>query len=272
MKVESKDFLQKIKLSETYHDPKTGYRGIHDLAKKTNLKPGDVKQYLETQDVYTKHRPKVQKFKRRRYYSPGIDKIWQCDLVFMEPKWSKENDNYLYLNLIIDTFSKYLWVVPLKTKNASEVLDSFKKVFKEGRIPEKIHSDKGSEYIAKSVQSFFKSHNIQWYTTENETKAMIAERCALTLQQMMYKYLTDKDTTRWIDVLDDLVNNYNHSYHSSIKMTPTEASDPEKECEVYQNLYGPDSRLGLLKSGTSNAKFNVGDMVRTHKFGTKFDR
>src|SRR5215211_7289290 len=260
------------KLDQLYHDPKTGYRGINDLAKKAGLQPLKVRKYLDTQDVYTKHFPKVTKIQRRRYYSSGVDKIWQCDLVFMEPKWAKENDGYLYLNLIIDTFSKYLWVVPLKTKNAIEVLDSFKTVFKQGRVPEKIHSDKGSEYIAKSVQNFFKSHNIQWYTTENETKAMIAERCALTLQQMMYKYLTDEDTTRWIDVLNDLVYNYNNSYHTSIKMTPKEASDPKNSETVYKNLYGEGSRLGPLMTQSTMPKFKPGDMVRTHKFGTKFDR
>ena len=263
----------KIKLSEIYHDPKTGYRGVNDLSRKGGVKPNFAKEYLQTQDVYTKHYPKIQTFKRRRYFTPGIDKIWQCDLVFMEPKWKKENDGYLYLNLIIDTYSKYLWIIPLRSKYASEVLESFKKVFKQGRIPEKVHSDLGSEYIARDVQNYFKSLKIHWYTTKNETKAMIAERCALTIQQMMYKYLTDNDTTKWIDVLDDLVFNYNNSHHSSIKMTPTEASKKENEGIVYQNLYGPDSNLGeLIPSSSTKPKFQNGDMVRTHKFGTKFDR
>ena len=261
-----------IKLDEIYHDPKTGYRGIQDLSRKGGVKQNLAQEYLQTQDVYTKHFPKKQKFQRRRFYSPGIDKIWQCDLVFMEPKWKKDNDDYLYLNLIIDTFSKYLWVVPLKTKKSSEVLDSFKIVFKQGRIPEKIHTDLGSEYIAQTVQNLFKSHNITWYTTKNETKAMIAERCALTLQQMMYRYLTDNGTTKWIDILDDLVHNYNNSYHSSIKMTPTEASNVKNQEIVYRNLYGPNSRLGDLISTSNKPKFEVGDIVRTHKFGTKFDR
>ena len=56
-------------------------------------------------------------------------------------------------------------------------------------------------------------------------------------------------------------------------MTPTEASKKENEGVVYQNLYGPDSILGELKSTSAiQPKFQKGDMIRTHKFGTKFDR
>src|SRR5207237_3184275 len=101
---------------------------------------------------------------------------------------------------VIDTFSKYMWAVALKTKNANEVVNSFKKIFKE-RIPKKIHSDKGSEYISKNTKVLFSKHKIEWYATENETKAMIVERAARTLQQRMYKYLTDNNTTVWYDVL-----------------------------------------------------------------------
>ena len=262
----------KQKLDFVYHNPKTGYRGVNDLAKKTKINPKEVKEYLESQDVYTKHFRKVEKFPRRRFFSPGIDEIWQADIVFLEPKWAKDNDGYMYLNLIIDTFSKYLWCIPLKTKQADEVISSFETVFKQGRIPKSIHSDKGAEYVSKKTQKLFDKYGIKWYTTNNETKAMIAERCALTLQQMMYKYLTDNNTNRWIDILDSLIENYNNSFHTSISMTPAMASKPENELTVYDNLYGENSRLGKLKDESKVKKFKVGDRVRTHKWGTKFDR
>jgi transposase InsO family protein len=259
-------------LETVYHDPLTGYTGINDLVRKTKIKPSVVKSYLETQDVYTKHYPKIEKFKRRRFYTPGIDEIWQCDLVFMPSEWSNENNGYRYINLIIDTLSKYLWSVPLKTKNAEEVVESFNNILV-NRIPTKINSDKGTEYISSKTKSLFKKHNIQWYTTENETKAMIVERVARTIQQRMYKYMTDNNTTKWYDVLDKLVENYNNSYHTSIKMTPCEASKYSNELIVYDNLYGKQSRLGKLENNnTVSEEFSVGDMVRTHKFGTKFDR
>jgi hypothetical protein len=85
--------------------------------------------------------------------------------------------------------------------------------------------------------------------------------------------MTDNSTTKWYDVLDKLVENYNNSYHTSIKMTPCEASKYSNELIVYDNLYGKQSRLGKLENNnTVSEEFSVGDMVRTHKFGTKFDR
>src|SRR5882757_87979 len=153
-------------IHEVYHDPLTGYTGINDIARKTKLKPSVVKAYLETQDVYTKHYPKVQKFKRRRFYTSGIDEIWQCDLVFMPKEWSTENDGYRYINLVICTFSKFLWAIPLRTKNSGEVVYSFKTIFNStDRIPLKMNSDKGSEYISSKTKSLFKKYDIEWYTT-----------------------------------------------------------------------------------------------------------
>ena len=66
-------------LVKTYLDPKTGFTSINELSRRTKVPVEQVKEYLQTQDVYTKHYPKIENFKRRRYFTPGIDKIWQCD-------------------------------------------------------------------------------------------------------------------------------------------------------------------------------------------------
>jgi len=76
-----------------------------------------VKEYLQTQDVYTKFKKADKKFSTRRFYTKGIDEIYQADLIFMDTKYSKENDGYKYMLFVIDTFSKYLWIQCLKTKS-----------------------------------------------------------------------------------------------------------------------------------------------------------
>jgi hypothetical protein len=55
-------------------------------------------------------------------------------------------------------------------------------------------------------------------------------------------------------------------------MTPKEASNPKNHDLVYENLYGNESRLGPLFTKNTKISFKPGDMVRTYKFGTKFDR
>ena len=109
----------------------------------------------------------------------------------------------------------------------------------------------------------FKSHNIEWFETYNETKAQIVERFNRTLKDRMYKYFTASNTKRWVDVLPDLVYDYNNSYHRSINMTPTQAS--ENPGDAYDNLYGS-------KQSKTTPKFKPGDFVRISKYRKTFKR
>ena len=62
--------------------------------------------------------------------SYGIEQIFAADLVDMQ-KYSKQNKHYKYLLTVIDVFSKYVWVIPLKTKTGLEVANAFRRIFKE---------------------------------------------------------------------------------------------------------------------------------------------
>ena len=147
---------------------------------------------------------------------------------------SKDNDGYRFLLLVIDTFSKYGWIIPLKDKKGETVTKAFQLIFKEGRRPEKLWTDKGREFYNKDVKDL-----IELYSTENEEKSSIVERWIRTMKDKMWKYFTDKKTNRYIDVLPDLVEDYNNTVHSSIKITPVEASKKKNELTVWRNLY-PD--------------------------------
>jgi len=269
-----------------YNDPKSGFSSIQDLKRKTGAPIKIIKEFLESQDVYTKFKKADKKFPKRRFYTKGIDEIFQTDLVFLD-KNNKEYKPYKYLLLVIDTFSKFLWIEPLKTKSGIEVKNTFDIIFKKSkRIPNKIHSDLGLEFISKETQNLFKTLKIQWYATENQTKAMIVERVALTIQQKMYKYLSSKKRAEFyenkrsyhnksiVDIIQDIVENYNNSYHSTIKMTPVEASSAARETEVYKNLYGKNNRLSKQQNYMRNEKpvFKIDDTVRITKYGTILDR
>ena len=83
------------------------------------------------------HRPVKRKFKRRQVLVSGIDEIWAADLADMSAL-SEDNENYKFLLLVIDTFSKYGWIIPLKDKKGETVAKAFKIIFKEGRRPKKL--------------------------------------------------------------------------------------------------------------------------------------
>ena len=206
------------------------------------------------------HKPIRRKFKKRRVLVNGIDKIWAADLVDMQA-FSKFNRGVKYLLAVIDILSKYGWLVPLKDKTGKSVASALKTIFKE-RKPEKMWVDKGKEFYNKDVKDL-----IELYSTENEEKSSVVERWIRTMKEKMWKYFTDKNTNIYINILPDLVKNYNNTRHSSSKMTPVKASKKENELVVWRNLY-PEH----LEIHDINPKFSVGDQVRISKKKKTFEK
>ena len=206
------------------------------------------------------HKPVRRKFKRRRVLVNGIDKIWAADLADMQA-FSKFNRGIKYLLAVIDVFSKYGWLIPLKDKTGKSVASALKTIFKE-RKPEKMWVDKGKEFYNKDVKDL-----IELYSTENEEKSSVVERWIRTMKEKMWKYFTTNSTNVYINVLPDLVREYNNTRHSSIKMTPLEASEKKNEFSVWKTLY--PNRLDILDI---NPKFSVGDKVRISKKKTLFEK
>ena len=176
---------------------------------------------------------------------------------------SKENEGVNFLLLVIDIFNKYGWIKPLKNKEGETIVKALKEIFKEsGRRPEKLWTDKGREFFNKNVKNL-----VYLYATENEEKSSIAERWIRTMKEKMFKYFTDNNTNKYIDVLPDLVEDYNNTVHSSTKLSPVEASKKENELKVWRNLY-PDR----YKTSRLNPKFSVGDEVRITKKKKVFEK
>ena len=180
---------------------------------------------------------------------------------------SEENEGVNFLLLVIDTFNKYGWIIPLKDKKGETMVNAFKTIFKEGRKPKKLWTDKGTEFYNKDMDDLRKLYDIELYSTENEEKSSIAERWIRTMKEKMFKYFTDYNTNKYIDVLPDLVTNYNNTVHSSTKLTPRDASMKKNKLTVWRNLY-PDR----YKINRQNPKFSVGDRVRITKKKKVFEK
>ena len=175
--------------------------------------------------------------------------------------FEKYNDGYTFLLLVIDIFSKYGWIVPLKNKKGETVAKALKNIF-EKRKPEKLWTDKGTEFYNKNVKDL-----IELYSTENEEKSSIVERWIRTMKEKMWKYFTDNNTYNYMDVLPELVEDYNNTVHSSTKLTPIDASKKKNELTVWRNLY-PDR----YKINNLTPKFSVGDEVRITKKKKVFEK
>lgn len=249
--------LSSDKLSQLYYSPKTGFSGIGELSRKSGISSKLVKNWLQKQNVYTLHKPIRHKFPTRRVIVSKIDDQWQADLVDMQA-YKSQNKNMNYILTVIDIFSKYAWALPIRKKTGEEITNAFKIIFKD-RIPSKLQTDKGLEFINKHTQDLLRKQDVHWFSTENETKAQVVERFNRTLKSKMWKYFTHNKTKKWIDILPSLLENYNNSYHRSIKMTPIEGSLEKNSKVVYENIY---PRIAQMKT---KPKFQIGDRVRISK-------
>ena len=245
-------------LKETYYDPKNpgSFGGIErlllEVQKKTGLSRKEVKAFLLQQNTYTLHKDRRWRFPRNKVIALFKDEQWQADLAEMVP-YASQNTGYRYILVVIDVFTKYAWAVPLKRKDPESVRQGFKDIFGK-RIPCKLQTDRGKEFDNKIMRSFYEKYNILYFTSTNKTyKCSVVERLNRTLKGRMYRYFTSIGKRRWIDKLQDFVDSYNNSYHTSIKMTPAEASEVDNE-KVFRNLYGVDSIDNLWKKEKDTRK------------------
>ena len=171
---------------------------------------------------------------------------------------SKYNKGIRFLLCNIDIFSKHASVVPLKDKKGISIAKAFQSILKQSnRKPIKIWVDKGSEFCNAFFKKWLQDNDIVMYSTHNEGKSVVAERFMRALKNKIYKYLTLISKNVYSDKLDDIVDEYNNTYHTTIKMKPIDVKD-----NTYINA---DKEIN-----NKDPKFKVGDQVRISKYKNLF--
>ena len=157
------------------------------------------------------HKPIIKKIYKRKVYSSFKDNIWGVDLADMQ-LWSIFNKRFRFLLCVINIFSKYAWVIPLKDKKGISIVNAFQIILKEyNRKPDKKWVDKGSEFYNNSFKKWLRDNDIKMYSTNNDGKSVIAERFIKTIKNKIYKYMTLISKKGYIDKLDDMVKKYNNT-------------------------------------------------------------
>ena len=159
---------------------------------------------------------------------------------------------------VIDIFSKCAWVVPLKDNESVSMVDAFQKILKKSnRKPSKICADKGSEFYNNSFKKWLKDNDIEMRSIHNEEKSVVAERFIRTIKTKIDKYMTSVSKKVYINKLDDIMGEYNNTYHKTIKM---------KTIDVKDNTY-LDSKKEV---NDKDPKFKVGYHIRISKYKNIF--
>jgi hypothetical protein len=124
---------------------------------------------------------------------------------------------------------------------------------------------KAKEFYNRHIESLLK--DIEFFSTHAGQKASIVERFNRTLRSRMWQYFTSKETRKWTDIVQNMVDNYNNTYHRTIKMSPVEASRRENSLTVWNNIYG-----AYLTEKYGSPAYKVGQAVRICKYKSVFDK
>ena len=221
-----------------------------------------IRKWLQRQEAYSLQRPLRRKFKRNRVIAKGIDDQWDADLMDMT-KYSKDNDGYSYILLVIDIFSKFLLMRPLKNKKGESVSRTFTNILTEGRRPPRLRTDKGQEFRSRVFNDLLKDRNIEHlYAQNTEIKANYIERVIKTMMARITRYMTYKQSYRYID---HLPSNHRHGARKS--------NEIEKKT-LWWKMYWPKKTpiVSKTKRIRKPFKFKMGDKVRASHIRTPFTR
>ncbi|KAL3072276.1 hypothetical protein niasHT_033442 [Heterodera trifolii] len=233
-----------------------------------NISRRDVQNFLSTQRTYTLHRQAKRRYRHLPTLAPGLHTEWQADLAIFD-RLGKQNTGFRYLLVCIDTLSRQLFVEPVKSKTSASMIKAFDAVFKRAKyVPWKLLTDQGREFTARAVQEHFRAKGIEHFCmfTSPQFHAGMAERANRSIKERLYRYFTERDTYKWVDVVQDFVRAINHSYNSSLGARPVDVNFKNAE-SFRQMLY---DKAKKMVNGVQ--KFKVGDRVRIEKYKHVFQK
>jgi Integrase core domain/Chromo (CHRromatin Organisation MOdifier) domain len=227
-----------------------------------------IKTLLSGNEGYTLHK-EFHKQQRNITYKHFKRYQFQMDLVEVQ-HLAQKNDGIRYLLNCIDIFTRYAFVRPLKDKTAPTVLNAFKSILVEAVTkPYMVVMDKGSEFSNQIFKDFCDQNKIKFINPQASVHAAFIERFNRTLQLLMYKYMTDNETERYIDVLPQLVQSYNNRLHRMIKTTPQKAENNDNGEHLKLELIQQEQ---IKKIKPKKPQLKVGSYVRIAKQKGKFSR
>ena len=258
-----------IKVSNAINQDKATEEKIQHIYEDIKSVPSysaKITDFLRNHPTHSVHRRVVRRFPRRRVIARFPYELFMADLIEYR-NYKRANRGYSYILLVIDCFSRMVYASPMKSKSADDSLAAFKHVFEDlPRFPIHLVTDKGKEFFNGKLQRFFVASGVNHYATpsKSESKASLAERAIRTIKSRLQKVLFTRKSFRWIDVIDNVCQNYNQTPHRSIGMKPVDVTAENREV-VYKRLY-PFLNLTVV------CRLKIGDKVRKVREKNTFDK
>jgi len=263
-------------LTEYWYDPTypSAFSGFASFwkylqDKKIKIDKPSVKEWLEAQDTYTLFHPQRVKFKRNKTYAWGPNWMYSIDLAHI-PDLKYLASNHVWILVCIDSFTKYLWAKPMKTKSGEEVTKALVEIFSEKGPPRFLYADYGREFWNQNVAALLEKNNVHIYRAMSTVKAAHAEVAIKYLKRKIYKWAAiNKKPGKYLETLQKLVSGKNNTPHSSHGFKPKDVNINNQHI-VFEKLY-PDFYKDQLPKNKP-VFFQVGDKVRISKLRTAFQK
>jgi len=181
-----------------------------------------ITQFLRLNETSSLHKPIRKNYKRRKTIAYYPYDVCMADLAFYNSRdYAHANGGIKYILVFIDVFTKMCYVEPMKDKNAITTLMALENIFRRlPDVPKHFITDDGTEFYNKYVNDFLETQSVIHYSLRGRHKASVAERMIKTMKGRLEKYFWHNKSKRYVDILQQVIDNYNRTPHRSIGMAP----------------------------------------------------
>ena len=233
----------------------TSVNKLYQKLKHRGITRKEIQEFIDKQEshqIFKKPNTKINYFP---IYANHKNEIFQIDIIDLSDI-ETSNNHYKYILACIDVYSRYVYCIPMKNKTTDTIINAINNIFKIAK-PEQITCDNGSEFISLQFKKLMKEYNIDVHYVDvgDHHKLAIIDRFVRTLREKINKYLEMHNTTKYIDVLTDLIYSYNNTYHTTLKKSPIEVKNNDGDINnMYLDKY--------MKAKNNETIYNIGDKVR----------
>lgn len=270
--LDSLEYLADFDLNLKYQKINTihlrSHRGLHALyneikQKFYNVKQNDIKIVLSSCTICSNRTVEITQTNITPIVTLQKNHRYQMDITYMFD-YADYNNGKKYILLIMDCYSKFTWGFSLSSKSADEVYINLEQLFLQCNIPKEISSDNGLEFRNNKIASLCSSFNIRQvfgipYHPQSQGQV---ERLNATIKTMILSVMNNNKTQKWVDILPNIIYEYNIKYNRSINCSPVSLFLNYSGFNVESNLANYNSSINFFmltedeKSQIETARYN----------------
>lgn len=261
-------------LQKLYYEQKNliGLERLYKLAKEQDdsITRDEVGKWLRKQEIYQLTKQQPMQVPVRSIIAKAPYKKLAIDLQVFENQ-STQNRGYKYLFVAVDLFTKYAYTATMKRKTPADVVEAFHAIEKDPQYKKYglVISDQGSEFKGVFTKYLKEIDSKHLFLNPAQPWQNNSERFNKTFKMVLKKLWLQNDNENWIDHYKDITDNYNNTFHATLKATPLEAFAPERHDWIFENILASSEGQDASED---ESDLEVGDPVRLALRAETFER